>query len=202
MAIKYEIKRIKRSKITSSSQEYVHLRTETALTDRQISAQIQDSCSLTEADLHASQTAIMRCLMNELMRGSSFHIAGVGYFYLSAKLNLPEGKSIDKVRADYISVRGIRFRPEAKLLSEIRQRARFERAAATPNPPEYTDEELLERICVYIAENGYIMRRHVETEFGLGRTEALKRLKRFAENGSLRKAGAKNSPIYLLPPET
>lgn len=202
MAIKYDIKRIKRSKITSSSQEYVHLRTEAALTDRQISAQIQDSCSLTEADVHASLTAIAHSLMKELMRGSSFHIAGVGYFYLSAKLNLPEGKSIDKVRADYISVRGIRFRPEAKLLNELQQKAQFERAAATPNPPEYTDEELLELIYNYIGTNGYIARRNVETEFGLRKTEALKRLKRFAENGDLRKAGARNSPIYLLPTET
>ncbi len=200
--MKYTIKHIKHSGITGKEQEFVHLQTSPSLTDRQVNAEIQDSCSLTNADLQAAYAAIGDCLQRELLRGSTFHIPGVGYFSLSAKLNLPEGMTIDKVRGEYISVRKIKFRPETKLLNSVRLGAKFERAAATPTSPQYTDEELLERITDYITANGYVTRRNLETEFALKKPEALKRLKVFSEKGVLRKAGARNSPVYLLPTET
>lgn len=111
---------------------------------------------------------------------------------------MPEDKPIDKVRADYISVRGIRFRPDASVLREVRSGASFERATFTSRSRQYTEEEIWAKIKDYIAANDYITRRDMELLFGLRQYMALKWLKHFTETGRLRKRGARNSPVYFV----
>ena len=197
MGIKYELHTIKNTDGKGTCRNYVHLFAAQPLGERVIGQQIQDNCSLTEADLRAALVAIGRLMADELRSGRRFHIPEVGYFSLSAGLDLPAGRTTEQVRANNISVRGIRFRPEAALLGEVRRGTRFEKATFSTKSADYTEESLWDRTAAYLALNKCITRRDMEREFHLRATTARKWLRLFVERGRLRKEGARNSPVYL-----
>lgn len=155
-------------------------------------------CLLTKGDIQATLMTLRDCMIRELSHGNRFHIPEIGYFSLSVDLNLPDGKPLEKVRGDDISVRNIKFRPDAELLSEVKKNVRFERAKFSSKSRQYTEEELRERIKEYLAENNCITRRALEQHFGLRPSAALKCLRHFTETGLLKREGANNSPVYFL----
>lgn len=198
MSIKYEIHSIKNSKGTGEEQEFVRIFENPSQTDQQLENHIQDNCSLTKGDVRATLIALRDSMIHELSHGNRFHIPEIGYFSLAVDLDMPDDKPMDNVRGDYISVRNIKFRPDAELLSEVKGNARFERAKFSSKSRQYTEEELLARIKEYLAANNCITRRDLELNFGLRQSAALKCLKHFTEIGILKKEGARNSPVYFL----
>lgn len=198
MSIKYEIHSIKNAKGTGLEQEFVRIFENQPQTDRQLETYIQDCCSLTKGDIQATLMTLRDCMVRELSHGNRFHIPEIGYFSLSVDLNMPDGMPMEKVRGDYISVRNIKFRPDAELLKEVRKNARFERAKFSSKSRQYTEDELLAKIKEYLATNNCITRRELEQHFGLRQSAALKCLKHFTEAGVLKKDGARNSPVYFL----
>lgn len=198
MSIKYEIHSIKNSKGTGEEQEFVRIFENPSQTDQQLENHIQDNCSLTKSDVRATLIALRDSMIHELSHGNRFHIPEIGYFSLAVDLDMPDDKPMEKVRGDYISVRNIKFRPEAELLNEVKGNARFERAKFSSKSRQYTEEELLARIKEYLATNNCITRRDLELNFGLRQSAALKCLKHFTEIGILKKEGARNSPVYFL----
>ena len=198
MSIKYEIHSIKNSKGSGKEQEFVRIFDNPPQTDQQLEGHIQDNCSLTKGDVQAALMTLRDCMIHELSCGNRFHIPEIGYFSLAVDLDMPEDKPAEKVRGDYISVRNIKFRPDAELLNEVKTNVRFERAKFSSKSRQYTEEELLEKIKEYLAVNNCITRRDLERNFGLRQSAALKCLKHFTESGMLKKEGARNSPVYFL----
>ena len=198
MSIKYEIHSIKNSKGSGKEQEFVRIFDNPPQTDQQLEGHIQDNCSLTKGDVQAALMTLRDCMIHELSCGNRFHIPEIGYFSLAVDLDIPEDKPAEKVRGDYISVRNIKFRPDAELLNEVKTNVRFERAKFSSKSRQYTEEELLEKIKEYLAANNCITRRDLERNFGLRQSAALKCLKHFTETGMLKKEGARNSPVYFL----
>lgn len=198
MRIKYEIHSIKNSKGTGEEQEFVRIFEYSPQTDRQLESHIQNNCSLTKGDVQATLMTLRDCMIHELSHGNRFHIPEIGYFSLAVDLDMPDDKPMEKVRGDYISVRNIKFRPDAELLKEVKRNARFERAKFSSKTRQYTEEELLARIKEYLAVNKCITRRDLELNFGLRQSAALKCLKHFTEIGILKKKRARNSPVYFL----
>lgn len=198
MSIKYEIHTIKNSKGAGEEQEFVRIFDYPPQTDRQLESHIQNSCSLSKGDVQATLMTLRDCMIHELSQGNRFHIPEIGYFSLAVNLDMPDDKPMEKVRGDYISVRNIKFRPDAELLNEVKKNVRFERARFSSKSRQYTEEELLKKIKEYFAENNCLTRRNLEQYFGLRQTAALKCLKHFTEMGILKKEGARNSPVYFL----
>ena len=197
MSIKYEIHSIKNAKGTGKEQEFVRIFENQPQTDRQLEIYIQDSCSLTKGDIQATLMTLRDCMIRELSHGNRFHIPEIGYFSLSVDLNLPDGKPLEKVRGDDISVRNIKFRPDAAMLQEIKGNVSFERATFTTKSANLTEESLLAKLKEFLTASNCITRRDMEREFGLRQSVALKWLKHFTETGVLTKGGAKNSPVYF-----
>ena len=112
MSIKYEIHGIKNAKGEGKEQKYVHLFAHEPQSDHALEDDIQASCSLTKADVRAAFSALRDHMARALASGSRFHLPGVGYFSLSVGLDAPDDLPSDKMRADYIRLRNIRFRPE------------------------------------------------------------------------------------------
>ena len=198
MSIKYEIHSIKNSQGTGEDRHFAQIFDQPAMTAEQLKSHIQASCSLTKGDVEATLSALREHMTRELIEGHRFYIPSIGYFSLAVDMDMPEGKPIDKVRADYLSVRNIRFRPDAALLKEVRKGVRFERATFTTKSANLTEDELKEKITLYFATNNCLTRRAMEQEFGLRRNAALKWLRHFTETGLLKKEGARNSPVYFL----
>lgn len=198
MSIKYEIQSIKNSQGTGKEQHFVRIFEDAPMSAQQLESHIQSSCSLTKGDVEATLSALRECMIHDLSHGHRFYIPSIGYFSLSVDLDMPEGKSADKVRADHISVRNIKFRPDASMLQEVKMNTRFERAKFSTKSKEHTEEMMLENIKAYLATNTCINRRAMEIHFGLRQNAALKWLKHFTEIGVLKKEGARNSPVYFM----
>lgn len=198
MSIKYEIHSIKNSQGTGEERYFARIFEHEPMDAKHLKRHMQASNSLAEGSIEAVLTALREHMIHELSNGNRFYIPSIGYFSLSVDLDMPEEKSIDKVRGDYISVRNIKFRPDAAMLKEVRSNARFERAGFSSKSSEYTEQEMLDRIREFFAVNHCITRRDLETEFGLRQSAALKWLRHFVETGVLKKEGARNSPVYFL----
>lgn len=198
MSIKYEIHKIKNAQGTGEERSFARIFQQSPHTDRQLESQIQDNCSLTKGDVQATLMTLRDCMIEALSQGSRFHIPEIGYFSLSVDLDLPEGKTADKVRGDYISVRNIRFRPDAELLNEVKSNVRFERAKFSSRSQQYTEEQLQSKLTAYLEAHNCITRRTLELEFGLRQSAALKCLKHFTATGLLKKEGSRTAPVYFL----
>ncbi len=64
----------------------------------------------------------------DLQDGRRVNIPEIGYLSLSVDLDMDELKPDNKVRADYVSVRGIEFRPNADLLKKVKHHTHFEKS--------------------------------------------------------------------------
>lgn len=201
MSIKYEIHGIKNAKGEGKEQKYVHLFAHEPQSDHALEDDIQASCSLTKADVRAAFSALRDHMARALASGSRFHLPGVGYFSLSVGLDapddLPDDLPDDKMRADYIRLRNIRFRPERSLLSEVGSGVSFERAAFSSRSSQYTEEQLLSLLRHYFATHTCLTRRILQRVAGLRDSVAKKWLRRLTATGVLQKDGASNAPVYM-----
>lgn len=197
MSIKYEIHSIKNSEGTGKERYFARIFEQEPMTGAQLESHIQDNCSLTKSDVQATLMSLRECIAHELSRGNRVHIPEIGYFSLSVKLDMPDGKPVDKARGDYINVRNIKFRPEGSLLDEVRKRARFEHAGFSTKSQEYGEDELWQKIKKYISAHSCITRREMEIEFGLRQSAALRWLRHFVGKGVLRKGGVRSAPVYF-----
>ena len=116
MSIKYEIHTIENSQESGEECNFARIFEHEPMTAKQLKSHIQASCSLTEGDIEATLSALREHMIHELSHGNRFYIPSIGYFSLSVDLDMPDDKPIDKVRGDYISVRNIKFRPDATIL--------------------------------------------------------------------------------------
>ena len=135
---------------------------------------------------------------NDLQEGRRVNIPGIGYLSLSADLDMDELKPDSKVRADYVSVRGIKFRPKADLLKTVKRRVKFEKSQYSSRSYPFSEETLKEKIREYLKTNRSINRRVLEREFYIRKQTALNWLNRLVDSGFLIKEGARNSPVYFL----
>ena len=197
MSIKYEIHGIKNAKGEGKEQKYVHLFAREPQSDHALEEAIQANCSLTKADVRAAFSALRDYMARALASGSRFHLPGVGYFSLSVGLDAPDDLPADKMRADYIRLRNIRFRPERSLLSEVGSGVSFERAAFSSRSRQYTEQELLSLLRHYFATHTCLTRRELQRVAGLSDSTAKKWLQRLTATGVLQKDGASNAPVYL-----
>ena len=154
MSIKYEIHGIKNAKGEGKEQKYVHLFAHEPQSDHALEEDIQASCSLTKADVRAAFSALRDHMARALASGSRFHLPGVGYFSLSVGLDAPDDLPSDKMRADYIRLCNIRFRPERSLLSEVGSGVSFERAGFSSRSRQYTEEQILSLLHHYLPQFG------------------------------------------------
>ena len=159
MSIKYEIHGIKNAKGEGKEQKYMHLFAREPQSDRALEDDIQASCSLTKADVRAAFSALRDHMVRALASGSRFHLPGVGYFSLSVGLDAPDDLPSDKMRADYIRLRNIRFRPERSLFGEVGSGVSFERAGFSSRSRQYTEEQLLSLLRHYFATHTCLTRR-------------------------------------------
>ena len=198
MDLKYDIYTLHNSQGTGEERQYVHILQHDPMSEKALRKKIQDRCSLTQGDVAAVLSEIHDICAEELQRGSRFYLPGIGYFSLSAGLELPEEKPDKKISAKEVRISGINFRPEANLLQEVKRGVHFVRSRSTCQSVTYTEEKLLAKIKDYLQKNRYITSRILRFHFGLTQYSAQKWLKHFCRCGILTKDGTTHSPIYFL----
>lgn len=130
--------------------------------------------------------------------GRRFYIPEIGYFSMSASLEMPEENPDKKITGKEVRITGINFRPEAKLMEEVQRNVHFVRSRYSNQSTKYSEEKLLAKIKEYLQENRYITTRIMRIHFGLTPYMAQKWLNHFCEKGIMEKEGTQHAPIYFL----
>jgi predicted HTH transcriptional regulator len=136
--------------------------------------------------------------VEEFSLGRRFYIPEIGYFSMSASLDMPKDNPDKKITGMEVSITGINFRPEAKLLEQVQRNTHFVRSKYTSQSTQYTEEKLLAKIKEYLQENRYVTTRILRILFGLTPYMAQKWLNHFCEKGIMVKEGTQHAPIYFL----
>lgn len=198
MELKYDIYTISNSQGTGEDRQYVRIIQHEPMCEKELQEKIQNRCSLTKGDVAAVLAELHDVAVQEFSEGRRFYIPEIGYFSLSASLEMPEDKPDKKITGKEVKITGINFRPEANLLQEVQRQAHFVRSKYTSQSSPYTEEKLLAKIQEYLKDNRYITARIIRYQFGLTQYTTQKWLKLFCEKGILVKDGTPRSPIYFL----
>ncbi len=198
MATEIDIHTFKNFSGSGKERNFVSIQQGKPLSRKEIGEMLQDRCTITRSDIEAVLTAFSDLAKEQLSMGNRFYIPEIGYLSLSAKVNLPEGMPIEKVKGNYVSVRNIKFQPEKEFLKDIQQNTHFSRANHTTKSLEYNEEEIKNKIEKYIEQNGYINLSTLEVEFHMTAYFGRKWLTHFLQTGLLIKKGTKKHPIYQL----
>ena len=198
MAIKYEIHYLPNAGGNEETRRFAHIFEQTAMTDKQMISRIAKHSSLSEGDVAAVLMQLRDIIEEDLQEGRRINIPEIGYLSLSVDLDMDELKPDNKVRADYVSVRGIKFRPNADLLKKVKHHTHFEKSLYTSRSYPFSEDALKEKIREYLKHNRSINRKVLETEFYIRKQTALNWLKKLEKSGFLIKEGSRNAPVYFL----
>ena len=201
MAIKYEIHYLPNAGGNDETRRFAHIFEEPPMDDKKMIERIAKHSCLGEGEVSAVLMRLRDIIEEDLQEGKRVNIPEVGYLSLSADLDMDELKPDSKVRADYVSVRGIKFRPNADLLKQVKYHTRFEKSPYTSRSYPFSEETLKEKIKEYLKTHRSIDRRVLEMEFHIRKQTALNWLKKLVASGFLIKEGARNAPVYFLAEE-
>ena len=124
--------------------------------------------SISEGMIKAVFDALISTMKSWMPMGHNIKIDGLGVFSLalgfdeSSPSEKAESKNTDgdsKTKYRHVCIKGINFKPDAKLLQALNKEATFERGEADVQVPQKTKlsrEERLEKAKAIIAKNGFI----------------------------------------------
>ena len=158
---------------------------------------IQESSSLTEGDVDAVLSALSHFVSQEMGYGRSVHLDGLGY--LSPVLGCTEPVTAKtKNKHQKVKLKKIRFRPDKTFM---RRMGGINITCIKQNDPlekRLTNDEIEQRIRLYLQKHGYIQRRDLETLCSLSTSTAKSHLNRLCKAGVLENRGMRNQPLYFL----
>ena len=198
MAIKYEIHYLPNAGGNDETRRFAHIFEQPAMDDKQMIERIAKHSSLSKGDVSAVLIQLRDIIEEDLKNGYRVNIPELGYLSLSADLDMQELKPDSKVRSEYVSVRGIKFRPNADLLKQVKSYTKFEKSQYTSRSYPFSEETLKEKIKEYMQTHHSINRRILEYDFHIRKQTALNWLKKLVDSGFLVKEGSRTAPVYFL----
>ena len=201
MAIKYEIHYLPNAGGNEETRRFAHIFEEPAMDDKQMIERIAKHSCLGEGEVSAVLMRLRDIIEEDLKDGRRVNIPEIGYLSLSADLTMDDLKPDCKVRADYVSVKGIKFRPNADLLKQVKHHTHFEKSQYTSRSYPFSEDTLKEKIKEYLKVHRSINRRTLEMEFHIRKQTALNWLKKLVDSGFLIKEGSRTAPVYFLAEE-
>lgn len=179
MAIKIDIHSIENAQGSGTKQSFVRLIPQPARTAEELEEAIQQSCTLTRSDIRAVLTSLRDVIGHDLAERGTFHLPQIGYLTLRLANNYPKDADITKLKGNYVGVRGIRFRPEEKLLQEVRHAARFSRLDGTTVSRQWTADALRADLTAYLRTARFVTCRTLQQRYHLTRYTAARWLRQF-----------------------
>ena len=197
MTIKMDVHSIANAGGGGAELRYVKLLPAPVRSRAQLKEAISHRCTLTGSDVEAVLSALRDAALEDLSQRGRFYLPEIGYLTVSASVKLPRGVTVEKVKGNYVGVRNIRFRPERRLLVEIRRKARFERLKGTTVSCRYTAAEMETELKACLAQRHFISRRVMQQWFSLTAYSARKWLRHFVDAGLIERTGLRNAPVYV-----
>ena len=115
--------------------------------------------NFSEGTMRAVIDALVETMKSWMPMGHSMKIDGLGTFSLSLGFKDKDTDEEPKTKYRHICIKGINFKPDAKLIAALNKQADFERAekeVVVPRKCNYTTSERLEKAQAIIANNGFM----------------------------------------------
>lgn len=165
---------------------------------REISAEIQHACSLTEIDVNAVLDALSRSLSNYLRQGNRVHLQGIGFFDVT--LTCPETRDPKKMRPSQVTYKGVNFRPDKDLKSRIADLTAERGKVRNNRSASLSDTAIDKRLTEYFAEHPVLTRYDLQRVCQMTKITAIRCIRRLLGEGKIKNIGLKNQPIYVPVP--
>lgn len=195
--MKYEIHTIRNAKGEGSSQRFVVLRRGKPLSMNEMASRIEENCTLTKADVVGVLSALREMAAEELREKGRFHLPGMGWLSLTARLQENTKKPGHKVTGNDIMARGIHFQTERDFFDKVRKGIGFVKSKYSSESMAYEKDDLWKKVAAYAKIHGFIDSTAMQKEFALSKYAAYKWLAVFTNEGKLRKSGTNHNFIYL-----
>ncbi len=168
-----------------------------SVTTAELRRYIQEYCSLTETDVSAVLDALSHFVGRELGEGRQVHLDGIGYF--CPALTCTEPVTLEtKRKSTKVKLKGINFRPDKALRSEIGNIKVSPLKMRTLNKKKLTLDEIKQRIVNFLKTKDFLTRSDVQTICGMTRTTASRTVKQLCDEGVLENRGLMKQPVYFL----
>ena len=137
--------------------------------------------NFSEGTMRAVIDALVETMKSWMPMGHSMKIDGLGTFSLSLGFKDKDTDEEPKTKYRHICIKGINFKPDAKLIAALNKQADFERAekdVVVPKKCSYTTSERIEKAQAIIANNGFMTLSDYARATGQCRSAASNDLKR------------------------
>ena len=137
--------------------------------------------NFSEGTMRAVIDALVETMKSWMPMGHSMKIDGLGTFSLSLGFKDKDTDEEPKTKYRHICIKGINFKPDAKLIAALNKQADFERAekeVVVPRKCNYTTNERIEKAQAIIANNGFMTLSDYARATGQCRSAASNDLKR------------------------
>ena len=168
-----------------------------SVTTAELRRYIQEYCSLTKTDVSAVLDALSHFVGRELGEGRQVHLDGICYF--TPALTCTEPVTLEtKRKSTKVKLKGINFRPDKALRSEIGSIKVSPLKMRTLNKKKLTLDEIKLRIVNFLKTKDFLTRSDVQTICGMTRTTASRTVKQLCDEGVLENRGLIKQPVYFL----
>lgn len=155
---------------------------------------------LSAATVQGVVTFLEDVLAEYLASGYNVKLGNIGTFTTSLKSRKVTSK--EEIRAKSIHFDNVRFKAAKELKKNIGQQMRLERVeihrAFKTSSDEYTAEERFQLLTNHLEKNGYITRSEYSRLTGLLKTKAAGELRKWYQEGKIRKDGRAPHIVYKL----
>ncbi|MBP3774036.1 MAG: HU family DNA-binding protein [Bacteroidaceae bacterium] len=162
-----------------------------------LAERIQRSSTATVGDVKLVLDALSVAVKQELLNGNKVHIDGLGYFSVSMKGTVRQGKA-GKLKLKEASVRSILFKPEKQYVQQFAE-AKFTPLPARGARPAAPDDTSLSQVLEILArEWGSFTTKEFCRATGWSPTTAYRRLKELEAAGMVANHGTRSTSLWHL----
>ena len=158
--------------------------------------------NFSEGTMRAVIDALVETMKSWMPMGHSMKIDGLGTFSLSLGFKDKDTDEEPKTKYRHICIKGINFKPDAKLIAALNKQADFERAekdVVVPKKCSYTTGERIEKAQAIIANNGFMTLSDYARATGQCRSAASNDLKRLTAlpNSPIATRGSGSHKVWI-----
>lgn len=160
-----------------------------------LAQEIQESCTLTRADVKAVLVSLADKLAQHLGFGQKVHLEGIGYLGISLQCS-KEIHDEEGMKRAPVLFKSITFRADEELKRKMR-RIKLERSSIRQHSAKISEKGIDKKLTKYFATETVITRSQFQSLCGLCESTAHRHIKRLVEEGKIKNVATPHNPIYM-----
>lgn len=198
--IRFQLQEAPHSKGEKAKSYYPVVAYGNKITPEQVCRTINESCTLTEADVRGVMVSVAKVIADSISSGNRVELPGIGTFAPSIVSDEPITDVNDRQIAHRLRIDTIDFRPCKSLMNRVEEVSFRRFDSSVVERISHTDEQLLACVRDLCAASPHhiFYRQQFQDELGCSCAKACSVLRQLTEKGVIVKMGKSNSPYYAL----